>query len=186
MKRAIIVHGWDGFPENHWFPWLKRNLERMGFQVIIPAMPNPSEPKIETWVPYLKKTVGKLDQKTYFIGHSIGCQTILRYLEKENFNGKIPAVILVAGWFYLDNIEDEESKEMAYPWINTPINFEKVKSKVKKFIVFLSTNEPYGCVKENERTFKEKLGAEVIIEKNKGHFTDQEIPEVLNAIKNTI
>lgn len=184
MKRIFLIHGWDGFPENHWFPWLKRELEKIGFKVIVPAMPNSPEPQIERWVSHLKKIVGKLDEETYFVGHSIGCQTILRCLEKENFNGKIPAVVFVAGWFNLDNLEDDGVKEIAKPWINTPIHFEKVKSKVKKFVVFLSTDEPYGYVKENERTFKEKLGAEVIIEENKGHFTNQEIPEVLKIIKN--
>ncbi len=49
--------------------------------VQVPAMPNTAEPKIETWVPFLEKLVGKPDKDTYLVGHSIGCQTILRYLD---------------------------------------------------------------------------------------------------------
>ena len=22
-KRAFIIHGWDGYPDEGWFPWLK-------------------------------------------------------------------------------------------------------------------------------------------------------------------
>ena len=32
-----MVHGWDGNPNNHWFPWLKKELEKRGFEVHVPA-----------------------------------------------------------------------------------------------------------------------------------------------------
>ena len=28
MKRVFIIHGWDGYPEEGWFPWLKEELEK--------------------------------------------------------------------------------------------------------------------------------------------------------------
>lgn len=189
MKRVFIIPGWDGFPENHWFPWMKKELGKMGFKVIIPAMPNPAKPEIEKWVFSLKKAVGILDEETYFVGHSIGCQAILRYLEKENFNGKIPIVIFVAGWLKLDNLENKEVKEIAKPWLEAPINFDKIKQKITTLNVFLSSDDPYNCLDENERIFKEKLGAKVIIERNKGHFTSDDdvnaLPKVLSIFKET-
>ena len=27
MQRVFIIHGWDGYPEEGWFPWLKKELE---------------------------------------------------------------------------------------------------------------------------------------------------------------
>ncbi len=45
-KRAFIIHGWDGYPEEGWFPWIKRELEKKGFITQIPAMPQPEHPKI--------------------------------------------------------------------------------------------------------------------------------------------
>jgi hypothetical protein len=50
MKRVILIHGWDGFPNNCWFPWLKKELEDKDFEVIVPAMPNPEHPKVKPWV----------------------------------------------------------------------------------------------------------------------------------------
>ena len=32
-KRVFIAHGWDGYPEEGWFPWLKKELETKGFEV---------------------------------------------------------------------------------------------------------------------------------------------------------
>lgn len=186
MKRLFIVHGWDFNPKMNWYSWLKKELEKRRFKVVIPKMPNPSEPKINAWVSHLKKIVGKLDKNTYFIGHSIGCQTIVRYLEKEDYNDKIGKLIFVAGWFKLGNLEDEETEEIANPWINKLINFSKVKDKISSITVFLSTNEPYNYIEENKKIFEEKLNAKVIILKNKGHFTEEdgvkEIPEVLKEI----
>ena len=37
-------------------------------------MPNTANPKIEEWVDYLNSKVDLLNEETYFIGHSIGCQ----------------------------------------------------------------------------------------------------------------
>ncbi len=186
IKRVFVVHRWDGTSKSDWYPWLKRELENKGFKVEIPEMPNTSEPKINDWVNYLRKVVGKLDNKTYFIGHSIGCQTIMRFLEKENYNGKVGKILFVAGWFKLDNLEGEEVEIIANPWINTPIEFNKIKQKISKLTVFLSTNEPYGFVKENTKIFKEKLNAKIILEKDKGHFTEDdgisELPEILAEI----
>ena len=185
-KRVFIIHRWDGTPNSDWYPWIKKELENKDFKVEIPIMPNTSEPRIDSWITYLKKVVGKLDDKTYFIGHSIGCQTIMRFLEKENYNDKIGQLVFVAGWFKLDNLENKEIEKIASPWINMPIDFDKVKQKISKLTVFLSDNEPYGFINENAKIFKEKLSAKVIIEKNKGHFTEDdnicELPEILDEL----
>ena len=152
-------------------------------------MPNTSKPKINEWVSHLKKVIGKLDENTYFVGHSMGNQTIMRYLEKENYDGKIGKVVFVAGWFKLTNLEGKEVEEIAKPWLEIPINLNKFKEKITNLTVFLSSNEPYNYLKENESIFKEKLNAKVIILKNKGHFTEDDrvtkILEILDELKCT-
>ncbi len=180
MKRVFIVHGWDFNPEMNFYPWLKKELEKKGYKVTVPEMPETAEPKIKDWVAHLKKAVGKPDNETYFIGHSIGCQTIMRYLEIENIKLKIPKIVFVAGWFKLDNLEDEEVEEIARPWLQTPINLEKVKQRIKSLKVFLSTDDPFNCLDENSKTFKNSLGAEVTLLKNRGHFEEDKITEILN------
>lgn len=42
MKKAILIHGWEGYPEEGWRPWLKGELEKHGFEVIIPEEANTS------------------------------------------------------------------------------------------------------------------------------------------------
>lgn len=186
MKTAYIIHSWSGNPKSDWYPWLKRELEAKGFKVLVPQMPNTDEPIIEERVSFLQNIIPEVDENTIFIGHSIGCQTIMRYLELLPEKSKVGPVLFVAGWFNLDNLEDEETKEIASQWIETPINFKKISRIAPKIKVFLSSNETYGFVKENSKIFKDKLGAKVIILKNKGHFTEDDgvtkIPEILDEL----
>ena len=185
MRRVIIVHGWDGFPENHWFPWLKKKLEEKNFQVIVPQMPDPENPKIETWVAHLKKIVGKPDRETFFVGHSIGCQTIMRYLEQLQPETKVGGVLFVGGWINLTPkaMGDEESKNIAKPWLKKGIDWRKVKLHGNKFIAIFSNDDPFVPV-QDAQIFKENLNAKTIIVKGKEHFTKKgslsDIPEVLS------
>lgn len=183
-KRVYIIHGWDGSPQNCWFPWLKNQLEARGFLVKIPAMPNPAVPEIKSWVAHLNSIVGKADENTYFIGHSIGCQTILRYIEqipKKTIGG----IVCVAGFFKLLHLQTDEEKEIAKPWLETPVNFNKIKERANKIIAIFSDDDPDVDL-ENKELFEKHLGAKTIIEHKKGHFSDdagvKELPSVLEAI----
>lgn len=51
MKNAIIIHGTEGYPEENWFPWLKNELELIGYNVIVPQFPSPPvvPAKISEW-----------------------------------------------------------------------------------------------------------------------------------------
>ena len=166
-------------------PWLQRELELRGFKVFQPEMPDTDNPKINTWVNHLTKVIGSPNGSTYFVGGSIGCQTIMRYL--ETIDSKVGDVIFVAGWFNLANLEGHEEEEIARSWIETPIDFEKVKKNTRSITVLISDDEPYNYVEENKKTFEEKLGAKVILEHGKGHFTSEdgitEIPQILEILK---
>ncbi|MCL5733929.1 MAG: alpha/beta hydrolase [Patescibacteria group bacterium] len=183
MNRVFIIHGWDGHPNEGWFPWLKEELEQKGFEVQVPEMPETDEPKIETWVPYLAQLVGRPDENTYFVGHSIGCQAILRYLEYLPDDKKIGGAIFVAGWFTLESLGTDEEIETAGPWLETPIDFGKIKNHAQKFTAIFSDNDPYVPA-ENQKMFEDNLGAKIIIEHNKGHFSGSDkITELQSALE---
>ncbi|MEK6863847.1 MAG: alpha/beta fold hydrolase [Nanoarchaeota archaeon] len=182
-KKVFIIHGWGGNPEEGWFPWLKKELEKKGFHVEVPAMPDTDNPKIESWVSFLKKTIKNPGKDTYLIGHSIGCQAILRYL--QGINSKIGGVVFVAGWFSLKGLETDGEWAIAKPWIETPIDFVKTKKALIKCSAIFSDNDPFVPF-DNSVIFKEKLGAKIIIEKQKGHFSGSDniakLPSVLKEL----
>jgi len=170
MKKVYIVHGWTGNPNEGWFPWLKSELESKGFEVHSPSMPNTDAPEINAWVNHLSKIVGTPNEETYFLGHSIGCQTIMRYLANLPGDSKVGGTVFVAGFFNLISEMDEEDKEIAKPWLETPIDTDKVKKICPKTIAIFSDNDPDVPLSDSE-LFKEKLGSKIKIEHNKGHFT---------------
>ena len=120
MKRVILVHRWSGGPSDDWRPWLQDELGQRGYNVLSPEMPDMDTPVIEKWVGKLREVVGVPDADTYFVGHSIGCQAILRYL--ETIDTPVGGALFVAGWFDLKNLEDDETEKIAKPWIETPID----------------------------------------------------------------
>lgn len=172
-KRVFIIHGWSGNPDEHWLPWLADELEKRGYEVQVPQMPRSDEPNIQRWVSCLTGLVGKLDEQTFFVGHSIGCQAILRYLETE-VGSKAGGCVFVAGWFKLENLESAEEERIAEPWMQDDINFAEVLQVTPNFIVINSSNDDYGAIEENKRMFEEKLHAKVHILENRGHFTESD------------
>lgn len=189
MKRVIIVHGWDGYPQEGWFPWLKTELEKRNFEVLVPQLPQPKVPRIENWVPKLTETVGTPDENTYLVGHSMGCQTIARYLETLPENVTVGGVVFVAGFFKrLTKIQEEgeETVAIAHEWLETPLDLQRVKSHLSGSIAVFSDNDPFVPL-DNADDFRDKLGSEVIIKKGMGHFSGKrdnifELPIALESI----
>jgi predicted alpha/beta hydrolase family esterase len=181
-KRVFIIHGWSGHPGEGWLLWLENTLKNSGYEVLAPQMPNTDKPRIDEWVNFLDKLVDKPNKNTFFVGHSIGCQTIVRYLEK--IYGKVGGAVFVAGWFDLIGLETEEEKIIAKPWIESPINFEKVKKTTNNYLVILSDNDPVVELASNKKIFEEKLGAKVIVKKEAEHFNEvATIPEIVEFIQ---
>lgn len=180
-KRVIIIHRWGGKPSDDWYPWLKWELEKAGHEILVPEMPNTEAPVIREWLDKLKEVVGKPDENTILIGHSIGCQTIIRFLETPRSNEKAGEVLLVAPWIHLVNLEDQESEMIAKPWTETPIDWEKAKKRASKYVCLFSENDPWVPVEEAE-IFKNKLGAEVKILSNQGHFNERKSEIIFQEI----
>ena len=187
MKRAFIVHGWASYPENCWFPWLKNELEAKGFEVHAPKLPDTDNPRIQNWVPKLAETVGVPDEQSFFIGHSMGCQTIARYLESLSNDLKVGGAVFVGGFFKrLTGLEDDpNAPETEKHWMTESIDLEKVRSHLGKSIAIFSDNDPFVPL-DNADDFREKLGSEIIIEHEKGHYCDDDgtkkLPIVLEFV----
>lgn len=186
-ERIFIIHGWGGNPEEGWFPWLKRELEARGFQVFVPQLPDPENPRILNWVRKLAETVGTPDEQTYFVGHSLGCQTIARYLESLPENIKVGGVIFVAGFFKrLNGLGDnQETNDIANYWLNTPLDFLNIKNHFNKSVAIFSDNDPIVPL-DNRDDFRDKLSSKIIVEHAKGHFAPDdgiiELPSALQSI----
>lgn len=179
MKRVFLIHGWEGGPDNHWFPWMALELKAHGFEVNAPHMPHPDTPKVSEWVGFLREYAGKPDKDTYFVGHSLGCITIARYLAELPPNGKVGGAVFVAGFSGRLNIpEIREFYEL-------PFDAEKARQHYSKSVMIFSDNDSYVPM-ETSLQMARQFGAKTILERGKGHFTTKDgvtaLPSVLSAL----
>ncbi len=188
MTRVIVVHRWGGTPETDWYPWLKREVESLGGECLVLTMPNPNNPRLKEWVSTLKESVKEVNEQTYFVGHSIGCQTILRFIEGLPKSAEVGGVVLVAPWTKLKpaSYESDEDKAIAQPWIDSPIDWKRIFAHDHNTTCVFSDDDPYVSLDEVE-FFRNKLNADIILEKKMGHFTIYDkitqLPMVLHVLK---
>ncbi len=57
MRKAILLHGWAGKSDNHWFPWAKKELENRDFEVFTPDLPNARFPVLAEQIESISKVV---------------------------------------------------------------------------------------------------------------------------------
>ncbi|MWV62102.1 serine hydrolase family protein [Helicobacter saguini] len=174
-KQVIIVHGFAANADKHWFKWLKNELEKNNsVNVKVLNMPNSENPNLQEWLNTLKNEVQNLDENTYFVGHSLGCITILRYLENldsknsKNFKGKIGGVFLVSGFY-----ESLQILPQLDSFTKPTLDFSKVNSRVKTAFVFSARNDEIvpTTLSQNLAT---KLQAIFIQTPTGKHFMDRE------------
>ena len=170
MKKIYMVHCWDGNRDDGWYPWLDENISDENVKVYRFNMPDTNNPKIDAWVSYLSEQVKDLDSETYFVGHSIGCQTIMRYLQDKDI--KIGGILFVAPWLELlpEAVSDKESLITATPWLNTPICFDNIRNICDNITCIFSDND-YFVPLEQESEFKKLLNAKTIIVNGMGHIS---------------
>ena len=190
MKRVYFIHGWGGtYSGSHgWLDYLRKSLLERGYKFLGFNMPHTDEPVIEEWVGLMKKKIKNLNGNVYLIGHSIGCQAILRFLERVPENFKVGGCVFVAPWIYLNraSIEEEGERvvEIAKPWIETQINFDKVKRHTRNFLSIFSDNDPYVPL-GNKKLFEKNLNSKTFVLHSKEHFNEVlEIPEISDFFKN--
>ncbi len=161
---VFIIHGSGGNPGKHWYPWLKRELEKKNVQVFAPQFPIDEENQTpDNWLERLKPFKEHLDN-SILVGHSLGAPFILNLLDQWSY--KIKAVFLVSGFKGYLNAEDEPNIN---EFSEKDFNWDKIKSQCNKFYVIHSNNDPYVPL-ENAEELAQKLGTEVILVKNGAHF----------------
>jgi len=183
MDRPLfIVPRWAGRPDTDFYSWLEGQVReaRQGITSVRTLdMPNPAQPTIEAWVGALSKAVGPTPEPgTLLMGHSVGCQTVIRYLATLPPGRVIDGVLLVAAWWDVD-----KPWESIVPWIETPVDLARVRAAARRFVVLMSDNDPFTADHaRNRRLWEERLGAEVVLAPGARHFNNPREPAVLETL----
>lgn len=185
MKRLCIVPRWSGGPEKDYYPWLRNRLAKehphVFDEVLSPDMPDPGTPTIAAWTGRIRDVVGTDPQSlrdTVLLGHSVGCQAVLRFLASLPEETQVRGVVCVAGWFGVD-----KPWETILPWMHTPIDDAAVRARAAKIVVLLSDNDPFTADHvANAAVWRDRLGALVVNAPGRRHFNETEEPAVLETL----
>ena len=165
MINVIIVHGTGGSPEGNWFPWLKHELEKVGYKGFVPKFETIKNQFLENWLKTIKKYEKYLDKNSIVVGHSLGVAFLLNIIEK--LGNPIKSAFFVSGFLRLENnLEVNKSfTDRDFDWI-------KINKNCKNFCVFHSDNDPYIPL-EKAKEFAKNLGTSIIVVKNAGHINQE-------------
>ncbi|RAW96292.1 MULTISPECIES: RBBP9/YdeN family alpha/beta hydrolase [unclassified Photorhabdus] len=168
FDNVVIVHGLMATPDHHWFPWLKAQYEKLNVNVIVPEMPESHVPSPHLWQEKLQESIPNPNERTLFIGHSLGCITTLRYIASLPDNINIGGVVLIAGFY---------EKLSTLPELNIfteeNLNFRPLIQKIKQRIAILSLNDEIVSP-QFTLNLSQQLQAELYGFPDGGHFLDRD------------
>lgn len=213
MKNALILHGTGDSPEGHWYPWLRSELEKRGWTVFAPSLPDSAHPDAARWNASILSSGWKPDTDSVVIGHSSGAVEILRLLPALPAGTRIKAAVLVSAF------REDLGKHLVrnlfvvpFDWqmlpvqlgfgyllargkaslggmFKTPFDFDAIKARASRFLFVHADDDPY-CPLPGAKYLSEKLGGEFVLLRGGKHFSistagekSRQFPELLEIIE---
>ena len=179
-SKYVILHGYKSRPDRPRWLWIKAELEKLGHEVIIPALPSPDEPIEGEWVNTALRATD-FDERTILVGHSLGAVAAMKTLQK--LNEKIAGLVLIDPAIASDF---PGAKERPF-WktFNWDIDYKKLASLTKHRLVLSDLQEtqrvPY--LEQLAPKLEAKLIQTTAV---KAHFTGNKEPDVLMWLRPTI
>jgi len=194
-KQVIIIGGGDSFntyeeyvsslknceitidkfrPKKDW----KTNLpQRLGedYDVLMPRMPNSANSKYTEWKIWFERMFAFLNNEVILIGHSLGAMFLIKYLSENTFPKQINKLFLVSSPYGENTADIAEFK--------LPESFEPVNKQVKNIFIFHSKDDLIVPFSEFTEIKKRLPQASAFIFEDRGHFNQEEFPELVDLIK---
>ncbi|KKP37331.1 MAG: hypothetical protein UR27_C0007G0080 [Candidatus Peregrinibacteria bacterium GW2011_GWA2_33_10] len=178
MPNIFLIHGVAGYPEENWFPYIKKELEKLNNNVIIPQFPTPQDQTLTKWLEIITKYKKFITPETVFVGHSLGVAFILNLIEKH----PIKAAFFVAGFVGKTGNQFDPSMKT---FTMKNFNWTQIKKNCQKFTLFHSNNDPYVPRKKAEE-LAIYLNTNITLIKGAGHFNKASGYETFEKLLNDI
>ncbi|TDB62173.1 RBBP9/YdeN family alpha/beta hydrolase [Photorhabdus khanii] len=168
FDNVVIVHGFLAAPNRHWFPWLKGQYERLNTSVIVPEMPESHAPSPHLWQERLQQSIPNPNERTLFIGHSLGCIATLRYIASLPDDVTIGGVVLISGFS-----EKLPTLPELSAFTDVSLDFRLLIQKIERRVAILSLNDEI-VPPQFTLDLSQQLCAELYGFPDGGHFLDDD------------
>jgi len=138
-KRAVILHAMGQTSKGHWYPWLKVELEKWGYEVWVPDMPSPDMPNARQATDFLLSNKNWDFNNNVLIGHSWGSVQVLHLLQNLPFGSQAQSAVLVSSFDHPAPGMEVQHKGL----FAERFNYNKIKQHAHRFLFVHSSNDPY-------------------------------------------
>lgn len=147
------------------------------FVALYPKMPNSKNARYPEWKLWFEKMFHLLSDEVVLVGHSLGGIFLAKYLAENPFPKKINQLHLVAAPYDTEVIKDSLAD------FTLTGTVEVVAEKAHKIFLYQS-KEDTAVAYEDVLKYKRDLpSAELIVFEGRGHFTQEEFPELVKNIR---
>lgn len=173
MPNAILIPGNGGCsPADGWYPWVERELQALGLDVINRQFPDSVKARAQFWLPFLEELGAGED--TILIGHSSGAVAAMRYAETHVLLGSVLVGVCHTD---LGDAFEAQSGYYAAPW-----PWARIRGNQQFIAIYNSTDDPHIPIAE-ARHVAAQLKASYFEFTDRGHFTGSTLPEVVEFIR---
>ncbi len=184
INKVYIVPDYQATSNDHWYPWLSRQLKNVGVDSKRIMLANPFQPDLEEWQQNLKLHIPHLDEHTFLVAHGLSGLSVLSFLQQHYLqqHRKTGGVILVSA-FDTPLVAWSELNKMLQA---TRLDLNNLPYSYKRAVMLISSNDPFVPAPVSLR-LAHSLNAQIFEIKKAGHFNKcdgfTEFPQLLEIIK---
>lgn len=183
MNKLCVAARWQGDAFSDFYPWLETQIAPV--EVAHAELgPTRQAPTLEASVAAIDAAVARLGgpDGVVVLGHSAGCQALLRYLAGLPADARVAGVVLVAAWTTIDAPWREIE-----PWLGLEHDWERVRGSADRITVLLGDDDPFTRDhRANAAFWRERLGVVARVLPGRKHFNRPEESDVLDAVRESM
>ncbi|HVT75090.1 MAG TPA: alpha/beta hydrolase [Candidatus Paceibacterota bacterium] len=194
MRQVIVIHGGDFFDTPEEFleslraeeiskldlvpddekSWKDNLAEDLGpdYEVLQPSMPSKDNAKYAEWKAWFEKVVPFMKDDAILVGHSLGGIFLERYIAENELPVKVGAVFLVAAPYF-------EKRSPAGFYSVPPGRL----ATLERVFIYHSEDDPVVSFDHAKRYADILPNASLVIFKDRGHFGQDHLPEIVKDIR---
>lgn len=195
QRQVLVIHGGDAFATQEEYVsflesctvsladgrgrgWKSRLIESLGseYGVTLPRMPNPLNARYAEWKLWFEKYIPLLEDGVVLVGHSFGGSFLAKYLSEERFPKKIRATFIIAAPY------DKDSNRDVVEFV-LPQSLALLQDQGGEVYLYHSKDDQVVAFSELEKYTKELPSAHTRIFEDRGHFLQEELPEIVEDIQ---
>ncbi len=194
-KQIVVIHGGDTFETYEEYltflnsfdidlayfkkkGWKNSLQEKLGsdYDVISPRMPNKENAKYKEWKIWFEKMLPHLSSEFILVGYSLGGIFLAKYLSENRLTQKIKATLLVAAPF------DASDSEYTLADFILPSDLSLFEKQGGNIVLYHSKDDPVVPFVDLHK-YKSKLEtAKTVVFEDRGHFSQEDFPEIVSEI----